>query len=37
MVWLSGVASETRRTSTATAPTFGSEAMRLAVSLDAPW
>ena len=37
MVWLSGVASETKRTSTATAPIFGSEAIRPAVSLEAPW
>ncbi len=37
MVRLSGVASDTKRTSTATAPSFGSEAMRLAVSFDAPW
>ena len=34
---LSGGARETKRTRTATAPSFGSEAMNPAVSFEAPW
>ena len=32
-----GVARDTKRTRTATAPTLGREAIRLAVSLEPPW